>query len=98
SRRRHTRFSRDWSSDVCSSDLDHANNITTHIGPAIRAIFPPPADVLLMFLLGGYFLFAVLRMKPWVAAIGAVALAFSSYNMIYVEAGQIGRASCRERV
>src|SRR5690606_40192465 len=24
SRRRHTRFSRDWSSDVCSSDLDSA--------------------------------------------------------------------------
>src|SRR5690606_41958436 len=24
SRRRHTRFSRDWSSDVCSSDLDGA--------------------------------------------------------------------------
>src|SRR5690606_41102047 len=23
-RRRHTRFSRDWSSDVCSSDLDHS--------------------------------------------------------------------------
>src|SRR5690606_39524360 len=22
---RHTRFSRDWSSDVCSSDLDHAD-------------------------------------------------------------------------
>src|SRR5690606_41203831 len=22
--RRHTRFSRDWSSDVCSSDLEHA--------------------------------------------------------------------------
>src|SRR5215475_10300292 len=25
SRRRHTRFSRDWSSDVCSSDLGHAS-------------------------------------------------------------------------
>src|SRR5690606_10038530 len=25
SRRRHTRFSRDWSSDVCSSDLDNRN-------------------------------------------------------------------------
>src|SRR5690606_39891681 len=25
SRRRHTRFSRDWSSDVCSSDLDLLN-------------------------------------------------------------------------
>src|SRR2546429_9778182 len=29
SRRRHTRCSRDWSSDVCSSDLD--------LGPALRA-------------------------------------------------------------
>src|SRR5690606_11357930 len=29
SRRRHTRFSRDWSSDVCSSDLDG----TVHGGP-----------------------------------------------------------------
>src|SRR2546429_6615295 len=29
SRRRHTRCSRDWSSDVCSSDLEHA--------PALRA-------------------------------------------------------------
>src|SRR5436309_7895981 len=29
SRRRHTRFSRDWSSDVCSSDL---SDQTTHLG------------------------------------------------------------------
>src|SRR5690606_39417589 len=27
SRRRHTRFSRDWSSDVCSSDLDVATRL-----------------------------------------------------------------------
>src|SRR5690606_40657446 len=26
--RRHTRFSRDWSSDVCSSDLAHNENFT----------------------------------------------------------------------
>lgn len=71
---------------------DHANNLTTHIGPAIRAIFPPPADVLLLFLLGGYFLFSVLRIKPWLAAIGAIALAFSSYNFVYVEAGHINKA------
>src|SRR5690606_40102182 len=28
SRRRHTRFSRDWSSDVCSSDLDALRRLT----------------------------------------------------------------------
>src|SRR5690606_38257767 len=27
SRRRHTRFSRDWSSDVCSSDLSRTNDV-----------------------------------------------------------------------
>src|SRR5690606_41013105 len=27
SRRRHTRFSRDWSSDVCSSDLNHPSRL-----------------------------------------------------------------------
>src|SRR5690606_40869447 len=29
SRRRHTRFSRDWSSDVCSSDLDWSSTSLT---------------------------------------------------------------------
>src|SRR5690606_40672577 len=41
SRRRHTRFSRDWSSDVCSSDLQGRRGIdialaTTDIGEAVR--------------------------------------------------------------
>src|SRR5690606_41007253 len=33
SRRRHTRFSRDWSSDVCSSDL-------TSLGDVVGALLP----------------------------------------------------------
>src|SRR5690606_3720617 len=32
SRRRHTRFSRDWSSDVCSSDLNYKNVFDTISG------------------------------------------------------------------
>src|SRR5690606_40281173 len=31
SRRRHTRFSRDWSSDVCSSDLDLSSLPPLHL-------------------------------------------------------------------
>src|SRR5690606_38543291 len=31
--RRHTRFSRDWSSDVCSSDLDGGGTDPSHHGP-----------------------------------------------------------------
>lgn len=71
---------------------DHANNVASYIGPTIRKVFPPPADALLLFLLGGYFLFSVLKIRPWLAAIGAVALAFSSYNFMYIEAGHISKA------
>src|SRR5690606_39503939 len=31
SRRRHTRFSRDWSSDVCSSDLEAEKPLLVHV-------------------------------------------------------------------
>src|SRR2546429_9554987 len=43
SRRRHTRCSRDWSSDVCSSDLTSAKpprpirRFTSYLGPSARA-------------------------------------------------------------
>src|SRR5690606_40011754 len=35
-RRRHTRFSRDWSSDVCSSDLQYAEADIKHGGSGTR--------------------------------------------------------------
>src|SRR5690606_41034535 len=48
SRRRHTRFSRDWSSDVCSSDLDTVwvlvNMVQLDVpsGRKSRVIYHPP--------------------------------------------------------
>src|SRR2546422_3091131 len=37
SRRRHTRCSRDWSSDVCSSDLELVNEPSNRLTPRILA-------------------------------------------------------------
>src|SRR5699024_2343518 len=37
SRRRHTRSKRDWSSDVCSSDLDHYVGWAMHLYPTLWA-------------------------------------------------------------
>src|SRR5690606_41162306 len=34
--RRHTRFSRDWSSDVCSSDLQHTGRFRTGSYPIVK--------------------------------------------------------------
>lgn len=71
--------------------IDLPSNITTYILRGFKGAFPHPIDVLLLYLLGAYLLFGVLRVKPWLAALGAVAFAFSSYNFIYIEAGHANK-------
>src|SRR5690606_39330966 len=94
--RRHTRFSRDWSSDVCSSDLCRSpvafpyitslpTNIPTPEPAAARTgEFPagqsPPARAIDRLRLPG----------PMALVVGVL---FSRVALT-----EIGRASCRERV
>src|SRR5437762_12250305 len=40
SRRRHTRYIGDWSSDVCSSDLGYNSSNTTHLAAICQASAP----------------------------------------------------------
>src|SRR5690606_40314273 len=84
SRRRHTRFSRDWSSDVCSSDLamssSRASSTMSNSCSSVTAIktlpcYPTP---LLTTFGGDHLLVLALAAHPGLA--------------------KIGRASCRERV
>lgn len=67
-------------------------NITTYVISSLKAIFPSPIDTVLLYLVGAYFLFSVLRAKPWLAAAGAIAFAFSSYNFAIIEAGHANQA------
>src|SRR5690606_39326607 len=84
SRRRHTRFSRDWSSDVCSSDLitldrRHVLEQVAHRVPRVRQL----AVVRILRRLAG-----VVQLKGVLVEHVAKALG---------EIAEIGRASCRER-
>src|SRR5690606_40687506 len=45
SRRRHTRFSRDWSSDVCSSDLFYNLCVMNNIKPIIGLNIPVESEM-----------------------------------------------------
>src|SRR3989442_10304970 len=82
SRRRHTRCGRDWSSDVCSSDLVLQNLL---LGPNVQ-----------------------LRYTPYDLAKAAERIRdtkypqaqdFAARNVLQSPSeGEIGRASCRERV
>ncbi len=70
----------------------YPNNVTTYILEALKWALPHPADTLLLYLLGAYLLFCVLGLSPWLAAAGAIAFAFSSYNFIIIEAGHTNKA------
>jgi hypothetical protein len=70
----------------------YPDNITTHVVSALKTIFPNPIDTVLLLLFGTYFLFIVLKLNPWLAAAGAFAFAFSSYNIILLVAGHSNQA------
>src|SRR5690606_39848038 len=90
SRRRHTRFSRDWSSDVCSSDLEGfgavAGGLTSSSSNTVflesaSGIAEGARTGLANVVTGGLFLLAMF-FTPL-------------YEVVPVE--EIGRASCRDR-
>src|SRR5699024_11926255 len=93
SRRRHTRSKRDWSSDVCSSDLGLAMLVVAvAVGlPVLLGLADPSVPRAWWMVLYGVYLItlvvvsAVTWRRPYVLAVFGIAL-------------EIGRASCRERV
>src|SRR2546430_17480094 len=99
SRRRHTRFDCDWSSDVCSSDLSGHR--------LCRGVREHPVTGALAIMPVGYFQ-VKLSLRP-TAGGGAELLPPQAiqelpHHFVIVKEGgeealiQIGRASCRERV
>src|SRR3989475_4445844 len=82
SRRRHTRFDCDWSSDVCSSDLGSSHLFAPTDGGERSRMSCPASDLE--------------RREPRYDA--SVEATQRERDQWVVVGGEIGRASCRERV
>lgn len=67
-------------------------NIASHVIDIWNKVFPNPINFVLLYLFGGFFLFRMLRFKPWLSFLGAIAIGFASYNFIIIEAGHTGKA------
>lgn len=65
----------------------YAYNGATYGIKFIANTFPSPVGTVLLLLSGAYFLFIVLRVNPWLAAAGAIAFAFTTYNFVLISAG-----------
>src|SRR5205809_5748780 len=90
SRRRHTRCSRDWSSDVCSSDLMEASGAGAcmgHTGVKPGTVRPDPSQPLIL-------VYCSLALVQCTTTRGELATGRRPSRHIL----EIGRASCRERV
>ncbi|TDG37196.1 hypothetical protein EZJ43_03495 [Pedobacter changchengzhani] len=67
-------------------------NISSYGIDLVTKALPNPVGTVLLYLLGAYLLFCVLKVNPWLAAAGAIAVAFASYNFIIIAAGHSNKA------
>jgi hypothetical protein len=72
--------------------VQYPMNIASHVINFIKTVLPDPVDVVLLYILGAYLLFCVLKINPYLAAAGAIAVAFTSYNFIIIAAGHSNKA------
>src|SRR5690606_41178034 len=93
SRRRHTRFSRGWSSDVCSSDLALLAACVFTIASGVGAKETCSAEVGTVEAADG----STMLPCDLVGGLSSIA-ALGSVVIVIVSFAEIGRASCRERV
>src|SRR5699024_11465408 len=88
SRRRHTRSKRDWSSDVCSSDL--------------KPVYPPARKKVIddydVFIISAHFFDCLADMVTFTAEHTMLMSSYSCAKCLSDVDCKIGRASCRERV
>ena len=72
--------------------VKYSANLIKYVDKVISLGFPRPANLLFLYLLGFYFLLVSLNVDYRIAAIGAIAYAFSSYFFIIIQAGHMTKA------
>lgn len=70
---------------------DYPNSWPTQLGTALNQLLPQPLSLFLLEMGGMYLLLVVLGASPWLAALGAVAFCFGSYNVVNIKAGHLSK-------
>ncbi len=69
----------------------YPNNWAGAVLKAIKTVFPRPVNVLLLYLIGMYVLLIAVGCNSWLAILGSVGFAFSTYNFTIIEAGHLSK-------
>lgn len=70
---------------------DYPTSLATKIGQTVNKVLPAPANYLLIGMVSAYILFIIIGAGGWIAALGAIGFAFSSFNIINLEAGHVSQ-------
>jgi len=71
----------------------HNGNLMNRVATVLRLGLTAPVGVMFVTMLGFYILGMCLRINPWIAAIGAIAFGFASFNILYLGAGHITKVN-----
>lgn len=69
----------------------YPSNVGGYILRGFKSIFPRPVNVFLLYLIGIYILLISVGCSSWLSAVGALAFAFSTYNITIIEAGHLSK-------
>ncbi len=72
--------------------VEYPNNISNFLHNVMTLWLPRPADMIFLYFAGFFIFLLLLRLNPWLAFLGAVAFALSSYNFIIISAGHNSKA------
>jgi hypothetical protein len=69
------------------TSLIHSGNIFGRSVANFLLFLPSPVGIVLLYMLGFYFLALMMKWNRWIGILGAVSYAFLSYNIIILQAG-----------
>lgn len=67
--------------------IRHTSNLGFHINVFLRKLLAGPFSIVFICSLGAYILFVSLRINPWISLICSLGFAFSTFNLVSIEAG-----------
>ncbi len=70
----------------------YKGNLLEYIDDILQVGLPHPIGLVFLYFLGFFILLLILRVNPWLAVLGSVGFAFSSYFFIILEAGHNSKA------
>lgn len=74
------------------SSVSYSGDLIEVLHKFLTTWMPHPIALLILYMIGFYILLLCLRIKPWLAIVGAIAFAFSSYFIVIIEAGHNSKA------